>query len=91
MTANQWRMLEILEHWGGQGTMEVEIQWGGYDYGDTEAEEAKGFRVNRLVVAGLVRSLVRKGYATDDERGYDITDTGRAVLERRQQRQVRAQ
>jgi predicted transcriptional regulator len=43
------------------------------------------------VVAGLVRSLVRKGYATDDERGYDITDTGRAVLERRQQRQVRAQ
>lgn len=94
MTANQWKMLDILEHWDGQGTMEVEIQWdderGGYDFGCGEAGEAKAFRVNRLVVAGLVRSLVAKGYATDDENGYGITDAGRAALTRHQERQAKA-
>jgi hypothetical protein len=83
MTAKQWRMLEILEHWDKEGTCEVECQWGGYDFGDSEADEAKAWRVNRLVVAGLVRSLVAKGYATDDEDGYGITDAGRALLEKR--------
>lgn len=90
MTANQWRMLKILDSWGGDGTIEVELQWGDYDFGDTEAGEAKGWRVNRLVVAGLVRSLVKNGYATDDENGYDITDAGRAALERHKARQLRA-
>jgi hypothetical protein len=82
MTANQWRLLEVLENWGGHGTIEVELQWGGYDFGESEAEEAKAFRTTRLVVASLVRSLVRRGYATNDG-CYDITDAGRASLERR--------
>lgn len=86
MTPNQWRMLEILEHWDGWGHMEVEIHWGGYNFGDTEAAEAKGFRVNRLVVAGLVRSLVKKGFARDDADGYGITETGRAILVKRSTR-----
>jgi DNA-binding PadR family transcriptional regulator len=46
----------------------------------------KAWRVNRLVVAGLVRSLVAKGYATDDQDGYGITDAGRALLEKRKSR-----
>jgi hypothetical protein len=87
MTANQWRMLAILDRWGSGGTMEVEIQYGDEsglpDFGDSEADEAKAWRVNRLVVAGLVRSLVAKGYATDDEDGYGITDAGRALLKKR--------
>jgi DNA-binding MarR family transcriptional regulator len=89
MTPKQWKILEILEHWDGEGTAEVEIQWGGYDYGDTEAEEAKAFRVNRLVVAALVRSLVKKGYARDDADGYGITDAGRALLAKRSRRVAR--
>ena len=84
----QWRVLEILSRWGGHGTIEVETQFGGYDFGDTEAAEAKGFRVTRLVVAGIVRSLVRRGYA-DDERGYDITDKGREVLAQRARRKAK--
>jgi hypothetical protein len=94
MTAKQWRMLEILNHWGGHGTIEVECQWGDYDFtdelGDGEAADRKGANVCRLVVAGLIRSLVKKGYATDDENGYDITDKGRAALERRRERKTRA-
>lgn len=83
MTANQWKILELLDRHGGEGTIEVELQFGGYDYGDSEAEEAKAWRVNRLVVAGLVKSLVAKGYATNDEDGYGITDAGIKALERR--------
>lgn len=88
MTSKQWRMSEILDSWGGMGTIEVEIQWGDYDFGDTEADEAKGWRTCRLVVAGLIRSLVRKGYATDDENGYDITENGRAILAKHQKRKT---
>lgn len=88
MTKNQWRMLEILDTWGGMGTIEVEIQWGDYDFGDTEADERKGWAVCRLVVAGLMRTLIAKGYA-DDSDGYDITDAGRAALERHGKRKVK--
>lgn len=84
MTQNQWRMLDILDCWGGQGTIEVEIQFGDYDFGDSEAGQSKGRRVCRLVVANLVKSLVRKGYATDDDNGYDITEAGRALLVKHQ-------
>jgi ribosomal protein S19E (S16A) len=83
MTTKQWRMLKILDHHDREGTMEVECQWGGYDFGDNEADEAKAWRVNRLVVAGLVRSLVAKGLATDDQDGYGITEAGRTLLEKR--------
>jgi hypothetical protein len=83
MTGNQWKMLEILDRWGGEGMSEVECQWGGYDFGDGETAEAKAFHVNRLVVAGLVRSLVAKGYATNDANGYDITYAGRRLLDAR--------
>lgn len=83
MTHKQWRMLEILDHYGGTGTIEVEIQWGDYEFGSTPADEVKGMMVCRLVVNSLVRSLVRKGYATDDADGYGITEAGRALLQRR--------
>jgi hypothetical protein len=89
MTANQWRMLELLERYDGFGTMEVLINWGGYDYGDTEADEAKAWRVNQLVVGSLVRSLVAKGYATDDREGYGITEAGKALLAKRAAKQGR--
>ena len=86
MTKNQWRMLDILSRHNGDGTIEVEIDWGDYDFGDGEANEAKGWRTCRMVVAGLVRSLVKKGYATDDENGYGITEAGLALLEKRRTR-----
>lgn len=87
MTPKQWKMLEILERWDGHGTIEVEIQFGGYDFGDSEADEAKAYRVTTFVVRNLVRSLERKGYAKIDDSGYGITDAGRACLERRKARQ----
>ncbi len=84
MTAKQWILLDLLEHYGGQGTMEVEIQYAdetNADMGGTEAEQSRAFFTNRLVVNSLVRSLVKKGYASDtEENGYDITDAGRALL-----------
>lgn len=87
LTEKQWKMLEILSHFSGMGTIEVELAWGGYDFGDSEAEESKAWRTNRLVVASLVRSLAAKGYATlhapDPEVGYGITEAGRALLEKR--------
>lgn len=89
MTANQWRMLEILERWGGSGTIEVEMQWGDYDFGPDPEDDLKGARVCRLVVASLVRSLERKGYARDDRGGYDgydITEAGKALLAKRRAR-----
>ncbi len=87
MTATQWRMLETLAQHNGE-TMEVLLEWA-YD-GDTEAGEAKAWNTTTcLFVAGLVRSLVKKGYATDDANGYGVTDAGRAVLERHRQRQAR--
>jgi hypothetical protein len=88
MTKNQWKLLEILEHWGGEGTMEVEIQFG--DYRDVNMGEAKDFYLNRLVVANLVRTLVKRGYAKDDEHGYGITEAGEALLQRHLRRQAPA-
>lgn len=98
MTANQWRLLDILEDYSGLGTIEVEIQWGDYDFDDGKERatpdqltkaEVKGMMVCRLVVAGLMRTLVKKGFATTDD-GYSITEAGRAILERRRQRLVKA-
>ncbi len=80
LTANQLRVLEILGRWGGMGTIEVEIQYGQFDYGDDEAGEAKGWRITRFVVRSVVRSLARKGLAVDGPDGYDITDAGRAAV-----------
>lgn len=87
MTAKQWHMLETLERFNGHGTMEVCLEFA-YDAGPrpTDADEAKAWAVTRLVVASLVRSLVRKGLATDDENGYGITDAGLALLAKRAKR-----
>ncbi len=89
MTTKQWRMLETLEHFNGHGTIEVCLEFS-YDFGDTEADEVKAWNVTRLVVASLVRSLVRKGYATDDDNGYGITEAGRALLENHRARAAKA-
>jgi hypothetical protein len=93
MTAKQWRLLEILQHHGdpAEGTMEVLLAWGDYDFGDSPEQEAKGWNVTRLVVAGLMRTLVAKGLALDDEWGYGITEKGKALLARRRARQQRAE
>ena len=85
MTKKQWRLLEILRHWGGSGTIEVETQWGDYEMEDDE-EGLKGWRITRIVVAGLMRTLVAKGLATNDDSGYGITDRGIALLDRRKAR-----
>lgn len=85
LTEGQWRMLEILDRWGGHGTCEVECQWGRYDFGVGEAADRRDFSTTRLVCVNLVRSLVKRGYATinaTDSCGYDITDLGREVLAR---------
>lgn len=86
MTDKQWRMLDVLDHWGGMGTIEVTINFGEYDYGDSEAEEAKGWRITNFVVQNMIRSLVKKGYASDDENGYDITEKGRELLAKHRER-----
>jgi DNA-binding MarR family transcriptional regulator len=88
LTAKQWRMLEILDRHGGEGTMEVRLQFGDYDFGDTEADNNKSWNVNNLVVSAIMRSLVRKGYASDDENGYDITESGRELLQRERERRL---
>jgi hypothetical protein len=87
MTANQWKLLDLLERHGGQGTIEVELQFGEYA---PHADENSGFRTTRLVVASLMRSLVSRGLATNDENGYDITDHGREVLKRHEARLQKA-
>lgn len=83
MTPKQWRMLEILERHPGEGHMEVLLAWGDYDFGDAPEQQNRGWNLCKLVVAGLVRSLVRKGFAADDEDGYGITEAGLAILARR--------
>ncbi len=88
-TPNQYRLLDILETWGGHGTIEVEIQWGEYAPKTDAEDDASGFRTTRLVVAGLMRSLVRKGWATDDHDGYGITEAGVAALNRQRERTVK--
>ena len=30
VTANQWRLLDLLDTWGGMGTIEIELQYGEY-------------------------------------------------------------
>lgn len=80
LTPKQWRLLEIIGHWSGHGTIEVEIQWGDYDYGDDDEAARKGERVCRRVVAALFRTLKARGLTTDAGNGYEITDAGRAAL-----------
>ncbi len=78
MTTKMKRLLEILDHYSGHGTIEVETQFGEYD-GETEADLYKGWRITRFVVAGLMRHLIKKGLATNDG-CYEITDAGRALV-----------
>lgn len=86
MTANQWRLLDILDHWGGMGTIEVETQFGEYAPGTDAEDDMSGWNKTRLVVAGLMRSLTKKGLAKTHEGfsaegcGYDITEKGRELL-----------
>lgn len=82
MTPKQKKLLKILDNWGGMGTIEVEIQFGEYAPLTDKEDDSSGFRITRLVVAGLMRSLVKKGLATDDENGYDITDRGRELVKK---------
>ena len=83
MTANQWKLLEVLEHWSGHGTIEVCLQFGEYD----AASDAKGWSITCLVVGRLMKSLVRRGLATDHD-SYDITDKGLELLKKRRERRA---
>lgn len=87
MTTKQRRLLVILDHWGGMGTIEVEIQFGEYAPNTDREDDTSGFRKTRLVVAGLMRTLVNRGLATNDDNGYDITDKGRALVAKWRERQ----
>jgi len=89
MTQNQWRLLDILDHWGGMGTIEVEIQFGEYAPDTDDENDTSGFRKTRLVVAGLIRGLVKKGLATNDHDGYNITQRGRELLRKHKARFTR--
>lgn len=90
MTPKQWKMLEILSRHSGEGTMEVLLAWGDYDFGDSESEQTKGWNLAKLVCANIVKSLVKKGFATDDEWGYGITDRGLEILEKQRKRKAKA-
>ena len=81
MTKNQRKMLEVLDWWGGEGTMEAILQYGEYEPGEGESE-AQAWSITKLAAGAVVRSLVRKGWATDDENGWDITEAGRDALRR---------
>lgn len=80
-------MLEILDHWGADGLSEIEIQFGDragdYDFGNTEQGESRAFWTLRLVVASVIRSLIKKGLVIDGEDGYWISESGRAILDRK--------
>lgn len=89
MTQNQWRLLDILEDFGGLGTIEVEIQFGEYAPDTDDEDDTSGFRKTRLVVAGLMRTLVKKGLATDDENGYGITEKGITLLKKHRERMAK--
>ena len=82
LTTKQWKLLETVARHDGEGTMEVLMEFG-YDFGDTDADEAKGWRVTKLVVASLMRTLVKRGLATDNDNGYGITEAGIAALTKR--------
>ncbi len=90
MTAKQWKMLEVLEHYDGHGTIEVAINFGECDSGKVlpngEPDDGADWRLTQFVLGGIVRSLVRKGLATDDVNGWGITDRGRELLAKRQSR-----
>lgn len=75
LTKKQRQLLEILDHYGGHGTIEVCIQFGEYE-GRTDSV---GWSLTQFVVGNLMRGLVKKGLATDAD-GYDITDSGRQLL-----------
>jgi hypothetical protein len=91
MTKKQWRLLDILEDWGGTGTIEVVMQWGEYEC-DDDPHSIKGFKLAEFVVAAVMRTLVKKGYAVNDADGYGITEAGKAALERhREQSAARKQ
>ncbi len=79
LTAKQWKLLRVLEHHDGHGTVEVAIGFGEYEAGDG-ADEGANWDRTRFVIGGLVRSLVRKGLARDDADGWGITAAGRAAL-----------
>lgn len=70
MTKNQWRLLEIL------------TQFGEYSPNTDAEDDISGWRKIRLVVAGLIRTLVKRGLATNDENGYNITEIGKAELQK---------
>lgn len=59
------------------------IGFGEYDSGKVlpngEPDDGASWRLTTLVLGGLVRSLVRKGLARNDD-GWGITDAGRAAL-----------
>lgn len=90
LTKNQWKLLGVLDHWGGHGTIEVCTQFGEYELDGSEATQLRAWNLTQLVVKNLMRSLARRGLAVLDApepyTGYDITELGREVL-----RQARAE
>lgn len=78
MTKQQRKMLEVLDWWGGHGTIEATIQYGEFDSGS----ESQSWHRSVLAASSVVRALVRRGWATDGEWGWDITEAGRDVLRR---------
>jgi len=92
MTDKQWKLLEVLDHLGGMGTIEVCINFGEYDLGDSDEDVAKAWRLTQFVVGNLMRSLIKKGLAIDHDKakdggcGWDITDKGRELLRKREAR-----
>lgn len=83
MTAKQWRLLKVLEHNDGVGTMEVLMQMEYEPKSNSEADIAKAWNLTKFVIAGMVATLVRKGLATDDTNGWGITERGRELLAKR--------
>lgn len=84
MTDKQWRMLEVLESYDGDGTIEVCINFGEYEAG--RGDDGQDWRLTQFVLGGIVRSLVKKGLARDDADGWGITDRGRELLAKRKSR-----
>lgn len=80
LTDKQTRMLRLVNQYEGEGTCEIELQWGDYDLGGKRSEEWT-FWITRLVVSNLIRSLIRKGLVREAEiSGYELTEAGRVVL-----------
>lgn len=88
MTAKQWQLLEALEKYDGEGTMEVLMTMEYEPKTNSDADVAKAWNMTKFVVSGMVATLVRKGLAVDDANGWGISDRGRELLAKRAARKA---